>query len=179
MPPPRYVAFLRAVNVGGRVVKMAALKATFERAGVEDVSTFIASGNVLFRSAARRRLLEADLEAALAASLGFPVVTMVRTARAVAAVADYEPFAPATLEEGTLYIGFLRARPTAAAIRAALALQTSVDSLHVHGDEIYWLARQNLARATVTGARLEKALQTPMTLRNRNTVRRLSALAGA
>ena len=45
----RFVAFLRGVNVGGaRVVKMADLKAIFEKAGATDVATFIQSGNVLF-----------------------------------------------------------------------------------------------------------------------------------
>jgi uncharacterized protein (DUF1697 family) len=48
-----HVAFLRAINVGGRaVVKMTELKAAFERAGCRRVRTFIASGNVLFEAPA-------------------------------------------------------------------------------------------------------------------------------
>ena len=46
----RYVAFLRAINVGGHIVKMDALKKSFVRLGFDDVDTFIASGNVLFSS---------------------------------------------------------------------------------------------------------------------------------
>ena len=46
---PRFVAFLRALNVGGaHVVKMDALKRHFEAMGFTDVETFIASGNVVF-----------------------------------------------------------------------------------------------------------------------------------
>ncbi len=45
---PRYVAFLRAVNVGGRIVKMDELRRLFAGAGFADVETFIASGNVIF-----------------------------------------------------------------------------------------------------------------------------------
>ena len=47
-----YVAFLRGINVGGKnIVSMASLKANFERIGLQDVSTYINSGNVLFRAA--------------------------------------------------------------------------------------------------------------------------------
>ena len=46
----RYVAFLRAINVGGHVVKMDALRKLFVHAGLSDVETFIASGNVVFSS---------------------------------------------------------------------------------------------------------------------------------
>src|SRR5689334_7172695 len=58
-----HVAFLRAINVGGRaVVKMSALKMAFERAGYPNVRTFIASGNVLFEAPAK---LPATLRAAI------------------------------------------------------------------------------------------------------------------
>jgi hypothetical protein len=53
MPPlRRYVAFLRAINVGGHVVKMDRLRTLFEGLGFANVSTFIASGNVVFDSTA-------------------------------------------------------------------------------------------------------------------------------
>jgi len=47
---PRYVAFLRAINVGGHVVTMAQLKRAFEAVPLASVETFIASGNVIFES---------------------------------------------------------------------------------------------------------------------------------
>ena len=63
---PRYVAFLRAVNVGGRIVKMDALRGHFAAAGFANVETFIASGNVIFDTRAKAGpALEAKIEAAL------------------------------------------------------------------------------------------------------------------
>ena len=44
----QYIAFLRGINVGGHRVKMDRLRAIFAELGLKDVSTFIASGNVLF-----------------------------------------------------------------------------------------------------------------------------------
>ena len=59
-PARRFIAFLRALNVGGHVVKMDALKRHFERLGFADVETFIASGNVVF--SARLKALETDAD---------------------------------------------------------------------------------------------------------------------
>ena len=171
----RYIAFLRAVNVGGRTVKMTELKALFEQMQLRDVQTFIASGNVIFTSSERALALEAAIEAALHKALGYSVTTMVRSTAEVAAAATYAAFPAATLAAASLYVGFLKTKPSAAAVRSTLALQTEVDALRVHGREIYWAARKSISEATITAAALEKALQTPVTLRNINTVRRLAA----
>jgi Protein of unknown function (DUF1697) len=77
---PRFVAFLRAINVGGRNVTMAALRAQFEALGFSNVETFIASGNVIFEAASRdSAALHRKIEAHLAKSLGHEVSTFVRT----------------------------------------------------------------------------------------------------
>jgi len=47
---PKFIAFLRAINVGGHVVKMDQLRRFFEALGFANVETFIASGNVIFES---------------------------------------------------------------------------------------------------------------------------------
>ena len=175
MDANRYVAFLRAINVGGRVVKMMELKKIFEALGLDDVSTFIASGNVIFQSPKPAASLSGQIEGALARSLGYPVVTMLRSTHEVAAAAEYEAFSPKSAGRASIYVGFMREKPVATTIRKALGLQTDVDELHVHGREVYWLARKNFADATISAAAVEKALQTPVTFRNINTVRRLAA----
>lgn len=175
MGTTQYVALLRAINVGGRVVKMAELIRVFERLQLDDITTFIASGNVIFRSGRARTRLAPDIEAALQEALGYPVVTMLRTARDIAIVAAADPFRAVAAPGAALYVGFLRDRPTAAAVERTLALQTPDDSLHVEGREVYWLARKNMARASITGAHIERAIQTPVTFRNVTTVRRLAA----
>lgn len=174
----QYVAFLRAINVGGRVVRMSELKKVFEQLDLDAVSTFIASGNVIFSSPKAVNALHAEVEAALQKALGYPVVTMLRHTGDVVRVAEYTPFAPDELSRASLYVGFMRAKAGPAGVKKALALQTEIDALHVHGREIYWLARKNIAESTITGAAIEKALQTPVTFRNINTVRRLAAKYG-
>jgi uncharacterized protein (DUF1697 family) len=175
MGPTTFIAFLRAINVGGRIVKMTELKKICERIGLDNVSTFIASGNVIFTAGGKASALEKTLEDGLQAALGYAVRTMVRTAAEVAEVAEYQAYSPAALTRGSLYVGFMQETPAAAAVKKALAMQTAIDELRVHRREVYWLARKNIAESTISMAGVEKALQTPVTFRNINTVRRLAA----
>ena len=70
----RYVALLRGINVGGKtLIKMADLRACFEQLGFDDVSTYIASGNVLFETggdgeAGSPTTIEAAIERAASSS---------------------------------------------------------------------------------------------------------------
>jgi uncharacterized protein (DUF1697 family) len=175
MAATQYIAFLRAVNVGGRIVKMTELKAIFQTLGLRDVSTFIASGNVMFSAAGAAALLEKKIERGLETALNYAVPTMLRTAAEVAGAADFEAFPPEVLGSASLYVGFMKRAAPASAVKAARSLGTEVDELNVHGREVYWLARKSIAESTITGAGIEKALQTPVTFRNITTVRRLAA----
>ena len=106
---------------------------------MKDVETFIASGNVIFRSPAKPAALESKIERHLHQALGYEVATFIRSASEVATVAAYRPFTAAALASaGALVVGFLRAPPDAAATRAVLALRTDIDDFHVNGREMYW-----------------------------------------
>lgn len=170
----QYVAFLRAINVGGRIVKMDALKALFEAMRFADVATFIASGNVVFRAPGDPTRLEATIAKGLESALGYPVATFLRSIDDVARIAAHEAFRAAA-GDGTLYVGLLRAAPTAAGTASLTKLETANDRLRVHDREVYWLCGGSMMDSTVTYARVEKALGLPATFRNISTVRRLAA----
>lgn len=76
----RFIAFLRAINVGrGRTVKMRSLRQVFESLGLSKVTTFIASGNVVFETRTKKtKMLERKIEGALKDALGYEVHTFVR-----------------------------------------------------------------------------------------------------
>lgn len=113
--PHRYVAFMRALNVGGRIVKMDLLRKLFEELGFTDVATYIASGNVIFHSPETDTgKLERTINAHLEESLGYVVGTYIRTPAELATIAAHRPFPDAELDAPghTLYINFLpRSRP--------------------------------------------------------------------
>jgi uncharacterized protein (DUF1697 family) len=177
---PRHVALLRAINVGGHTVKMDQLRSLFEALSFQDVSTFIASGNVLFSTArAGSRGLEPKIERHLASALGFQVATFVRTPAELAAIVQHDAFSPAVVRKAhALWISFLKAPPTAEARERVVALACETDDFRVHGREIHWLRRAASGEAIVSGSALEKALGAPMTARNITTVRKLAALSG-
>jgi uncharacterized protein (DUF1697 family) len=174
----RYIAFLRAINVGDRVVKMEALRRHFVRLGFTNVETFIASGNVIFDSVdASAAELEARIASELEHRLGYAVATFVRTPDEIAAIVRRRPFDPASFdyEQHALYIGFLAGPPSAAAARDVAGLRTVVDELRIAGRELYWGCRTRFSETAISGAVLERTLGVPLTLRNVTTVRRLAA----
>jgi uncharacterized protein (DUF1697 family) len=170
----RYVALLRAVNVGGRVVKMTALKGIFEGLRLRDVETFIASGNVIFGSPLAAEELETVIERGLEQALGYPVVTFLRTTAEIGVVAKRDPFGVPVPAGGRIYVGFLRDLPSAAARRKIAELSTPTDTLTVEGREVWWLCTIPSMESIISGATIEKVLGQPATLRNFNTVKRLA-----
>lgn len=133
----QHVAFLRAVNVGKRRVPMATLRADLEALGLDDVSTYINSGNAVFRSPLGRAELEPQIEACLLESYGFEVETFVRTAAHVAEIVGRRPFGD--VPGGVTHlVALLRTSPAAAAKRAIEGLSGPVDELQVHRAEVHW-----------------------------------------
>jgi uncharacterized protein (DUF1697 family) len=167
----RYCAFLRAINVGGRVVKMQALRELLASCGLESVETFIQSGNAVFESDEAAGDLERAIEARLEEALGYRVATFVRTTRELAEIARRRPFGE---REGTVYVAFTRARPGARARAAVEALGGPNDELRVDRREVYWLCRTLSHESPVSGAVIERTLGAEATVRNSTTVRKMA-----
>ena len=179
---PRYVAFLRAINVGGHIVKMDQLRKLFTQLGLTDVETFIASGNVLFTSPSKSGpALERKIEKHLETALGYEVATFVRTADEVCRAAAHEAFSAAVMKTPyhNLYVSFMRDAPAAAVKRAVEALRSRDDEFHINARELYWLSRLPFSETKIGGAVLEKTIGGPATMRSLSTVRKLAAKCGA
>jgi uncharacterized protein (DUF1697 family) len=174
---PKYVALLRAINVGGHTVKMDYLRSLFAAIGFSNVETFIASGNVIFDSKAKDGPgLERKIEKHLQATLGYEVKTFVRAISELAAVANYRPFTESELNTHTLYVGFLADKPSDQSSQKLLSFICEVDDLHVHGREVYWLCRAKMMSDSKFSAALtEKILGMPATFRNSTTVKKIAA----
>lgn len=151
---------------------MEQLRAIFESLRLGKVSTFIASGNVLFESGAAPAALETRIETALQRALGYRVDTFLRSGPELGAIADRNPFDVAAGD--TFYVGFLRAAPDAEARRRVAALGSDVDTLDLDGRELYWRIHGRTMDSKISNAVLEKVLKAPATFRNINTVRKLA-----
>ena len=176
---PRYVAFLRALNVSGRVLRMDELRKIFVSAGFADVESFLASGNVVFSSKGTKGLdpgIEARLAKVLSASLSFEVPVFVRTVEELALIAAHRPFPErAVAAAPTFLVGFLSKTLDAEHVARLSELESAEDRFHARGRDFWWLSRHRQSDPAITGRALEKALGQPTTLRGINTILRMAA----
>jgi uncharacterized protein (DUF1697 family) len=133
------VAFLRAVNVGKRTVRMSHLAEVVNGLGYDGVWTYINSGNVVFDAPGGRAALERRLEEAFAAAFGFEVTTFVRSAAELRKALAAEPF---PVDPGDTYVvTFLKAPLSAARAQELEALSGDFDTLTVIGRDVHWRMR--------------------------------------
>jgi len=174
----RFIAFLRAINVGGgRTVKMQSLRQVFESLGFSKVATFIASGNVVFETTTREtKALERKIERALKEALGYEVRTFVRGQAELVKIAAYRLFTQSKFDE-TWHsnIIFLADNLTPALKRNVKALTTNTDAFAVRGREIYWLRRRKQNGALFSTVPLEKILGRAFTVRGTDTIKKIAS----
>ncbi len=168
-----YIAFLRAINVGGnRKFPKEAIRAAVEAAGGTRVETYLNTGNVRFDSTRRSRTgVEDALERAFLADRGFEVPTIVFTPSDLVAIADQaESFG----HEGKQYVSLLKAEPGAAAVATVEALGTADGEMaRVGGRAVHLLLGDNYHEATLTNVVIEKHLGAA-TNRNLTVIRALA-----
>jgi uncharacterized protein (DUF1697 family) len=173
----RFIAFLRAINVGGgRTVKMDSLRQLFESLGFSGVTTFIASGNVVFETTTKNaKTLERKIEQRLREALGYDVAAFIRTDAELAEIANYQPFRQSEIETAAEFnIIFLAETLDEKVTQKVLALRTDTDEFQVHGREIYWLRRKKQGESTFSTLPLEKTLGRPFTIRGAKTVKKMA-----
>ncbi|MBI9049325.1 MAG: DUF1697 domain-containing protein [Anaerolineaceae bacterium] len=176
----QHVAFLRAINVGGRTVKMDALHRLFCEIGYWDAKTFLASGNVVFSYAGEDlRQVETSLEARMQKTFGFETVVMVRTMDEVKALATYEAFSPDEVEQAGAYnLAFLKDAIPSDAVDKLVGLGNDIDHLHAYARHIYWLCAVKQSESQFSNKVLEKTLGVSSTIRGMSTINKLISRFG-
>ena len=173
----RYISVLCAINVGGHTVKMEHLRQLFKLFGYSRVETFIASGNVVFKSTSKNIPgLEKKIASGLRDALGYEIAAFIRTEIEIAAIASYRPFSQAELDAATAFnVAFLAESPDNSIQQKVSALLTAIDNFKIHGREIYWLCRKKQSESTFSNIVLEKTLGMQSALRGMNTVKKMAA----
>lgn len=173
---PRYIAFLRAINVGGHNVKMERLREIFESLKFNQVETFIASGNVIFEShRTDTKTLETEIESVLRTELGYEVATFIRNDAEVAEIIAYTPFPPAQQSAAeALNIGFLKAPLNAEEEAIVKSFKSDIDDFHIHGRDVYWLCQKKQSESAFSNVLFERKLKQKGTWRGANTVQRIA-----
>lgn len=179
---PVVISMLRAVNVGGTgKIRMEALKALYESLGLRDVSTFIQSGNVVCR-AQQRELpkLSRKIEDAIEESHGFRTDVILRTVPEMQHVVDRNPFAARPdVPPNKLLVTFLAGDPGEEARDRVRAIEISPEELQLDGREMYIYYPVGVGLSKLPSAKIGRALGTPGTARNWNTVLKLLEMGRA
>lgn len=172
----RYVAFLRGINLGGRRITNEALRSHFEALGCAEVTSFRASGNVIFAKDGRPATVTALLEEGLAGALGYEVPVFLRSEKELLAIAAHGPFSAKVIDgtKGKLQVALLAKRPTAAAAKKALAMATEADRLAIEARELYWLPQGGMSESDLDLKALAAVLG-PTTIRTKGTIDQIAA----
>jgi len=176
-----HVALLRAVNVGGRSLAMADLKAMLADIGLGQARTLLQSGNIVLdvvgkSGAALERFLEAETEKRLKLKADY----LVRTAGEWKAITAGNPFRRQAEDDPAHLVAVpLKAAPTEPQMSALQGAIKGRERVRASGRDLYIVYPDGIGRSKLTIAVIERTLATRGTARNWNTVLKLQALVEA
>lgn len=176
---PVYVSLLRGINVGPhKRIKMDKLRHCFKSLGFDNVTTYINSGNVVFKTAKiSTAALSKTIEEKLFSEFGFPVPVVSRTAREIAETAVNNPLLKQRgIDLERLHVMFLSG-PLNSAAQKNLAQSTALpERSHCSGQEIYLYLPNGVAHSELMKALLDRLLSVTTTTRNWKTVNQLAQM---
>jgi uncharacterized protein (DUF1697 family) len=170
-----YVALLRGINVSGqKKILMRELRDLCESIGLDEVATYVQSGNVVFNHSEDDVSLVAAIEDAIRIRFGFEVPVIVRSKRELTNVASSNPFlAEDGIDERHLCVIFLADEPSPARLDAIEVPGPPGDRFAGVGRHIYLHCPAGFARTKLSNNFFEKKLGLPATTRNWRTVNAL------
>lgn len=176
----RRIALLRAVNVGGRKLPMAQLRALCADLGWEDIETYIQSGNLVFSAPGKAETLEAQLEKAIEERFGMEVPVMVRTASQWAGYVSANPFPKAAEDEpNRLQLLVSKDPPKVDAAEKLMERALAGESVKAAGGALWFHFPEGVGTSKLVPALIDKAAGSPSTSRNWRTVLKLQEMAQA
>jgi uncharacterized protein (DUF1697 family) len=172
-----YIALLRGINVGNNALKMERLRGLCGELGAKNARTYVQSGNVVFHAAGTEKDWVTRLEKKLLGETRLPVSVIVRTAAQFSGIIAKNPFlAEPGIEIARLAVTFLQNPPAKQSIADLNKLEIGRERFHLASREIYLHCPAGFANAKLY--LLDKLLGQKTTVRNWNTVTKLSQMTG-
>lgn len=173
----RFIALLRGINVGGStMVKMADLKRSFASVGLENVVTYINSGNLAFDAATSADHLTNALQEKIAADLGKAIPVIIRPQSEIPAIIKANPFAGQFESHKEMHVLFLADAMPEEKFRQLAEAAPPHERFSLHGRELYCHLPLGVADSLLGKSFIEKKLKISFTARNWRTVERLATL---
>ncbi len=177
-----YISILRGINVSGqKKIRMEDLKKLYEEAGFSEVTTYIQSGNVIFKTSTGLSIpgISQKIEKAIEEKYHFNVPIIIRTDDEMHKILSSNPFLK---EEGLnlekLHVTFLEEKPEPIDIKEIRKFNFPPDVFHIIGKEVYLYCPGGYGNTKLSNTFFENKLRVKATTRNWNTVGKLAELAG-
>lgn len=173
---PTFVSMLRGINIGGHHrIKMDELRTSLQALGLQQVKTYIQSGNVVFKTAKiSHTALSRKIENKILTDFGFSISVISRTAEEMAAAIRNNPFLKQPgIDPEKLHIAFLSEAPASAALQNLTALTLAPDQSRGLGKEIYLYFPNGVSQSSLWKHPLDRVLSVVTTTRNWRTVNTL------
>ena len=174
----RYVALLRGINVtGNTMIKMAALKKSFESLGLKNVVSYVNSGNLAFdsRKASEKGLIK-KLEDVIEKDFGKRVQVMVRAQAAIPKIIAANPYDGDFESHKEMHVLFLKEEIPKEKVEELRDAAPKAERFTIHGREIFCHLPMGVADSLLGRGLVEKKLKIPVTARNWRTVQKLAEL---
>lgn len=169
-----YIALLRGINVSGqKKIKMADLKRTLENSGLQNVKTYIQSGNIVFDSEiAKTDMLQDKIHNAILNDFAFEVPVLVKTSSELEKILTANPFSN-EVEENRLYFVLLKKSPEQSLVDEFNELNFASEDFNVTYTCVYLCCKKGYGNAKLNNNLVERKLKVQATTRNLKTMQKL------
>ncbi|WP_423817918.1 DUF1697 domain-containing protein [Salinimicrobium sp. TIG7-5_MAKvit] len=174
----RKIAILRGINVGGkRKILMTDLKALCEQLGLEQIETYIQSGNLLFNSQLKNSKLEDLLEDAIQEKFEFEVPVIVRDSEELQTSIRKNPFYDKNTDINQLHLTFLKEKPSKENLEKTQSFNYDPDKFKIAEKEVFIFCEGKYHQTKLNNNFFEKKLKIGATTRNWKTILKLHELS--
>jgi uncharacterized protein (DUF1697 family) len=171
-----WIALLRGIGGGIRSLEMKKLVRALEGIGLENIRTYIATGNVVFTSRKTAAQLSKAIQDCIEDTFGFVSKTIVLSPKDLAKAAAGNPYPQANENHKSLHLFFLAAPARAAKLDAMNELKKASEAFVLKDKVFYFYAPDSFGTSKL-GARIERLLGVDATARNWRTVTKLIELS--
>lgn len=170
----KYIALLRAINVGKRIIKMSDLRDLFSNLKFENIKTYIQTGNVYFETnIIDKSILETKIEEALYKRFGFTVTTMIIEKYELGEIIN--SYNNLISDEYKSYVGFLKSFSNEENNKKLLSTNTEIANYNIYKKSVFISLNKEKSKPGYQSP-IEKILETECTIRNWNVTNKLLGL---
>lgn len=175
----KYISLLRGINVGGKTLKMDMLRGIYESLNLQDIKSYIQSGNILFNTKEKNiGKLRTKLEKEIKSQTGLIVSIIFRNRKELKDILDTNPFMKThDSETAKMYVTLLEKEPSKELVKNLIPSKRTEDEFKKLNREIYLFCGNGYGRTVLTNDFFEKKLKLKATTRNWRTLNKLYELS--